>query len=158
QADEVLQEQTDRLARRLGLARCPEVWLIPGAVSPLVWAVGGRARLVVPASLLERLDGEQLETLLAHELAHVRRLDHWVRWLELAATSLYWWHPVAWWARREIQSLEEQCCDAWVVSTWPAAARSYATALVETVNFLAGTRPALPPAASGLGYVHHLKR
>lgn len=153
-----LQEDAQRLSERLGLARCPAVWLVPGALSPLVWALAGRARLVLPAPLLERLGPEQRETLLAHELAHVLRRDHWVRWLELVTVCLYWWHPVAWWARGRIQHFEEECCDAWVVQTLPAAARAYARALVETVNFLADARPALPPAASGLGYVHSLRR
>jgi hypothetical protein len=146
------------LAGRLALSRCPPLWLVPGAVSPLVWALGGRARLVLPARLLERLGPEGRDALLAHELAHVRRHDHWVRWLELAATSLYWWHPVAWWARARVQQLEEQCCDAWVLWALPAAARAYARALLETVTFLADARPALPPAASGIGYVPVLKR
>jgi beta-lactamase regulating signal transducer with metallopeptidase domain len=153
-----VQERARRLAKRLELGHCPEVWLVPGPVSPLVWAVGGRARLVLPALLLGRFGPEKVDTLLAHELAHIRRHDHWVRWLELLAGSLYWWFPVAWWARRQIQQLEEQCCDAWVVWALPDAVRSYARALLETVDFLADARPALPPVASGLGYVRHLKR
>jgi bla regulator protein BlaR1 len=151
-------ERVRRLAGRLGLARCPSVLMVPGRISPLVWAVAGRARIVLPQRLLERLSPEQQETLLAHELAHVCRYDHWVRWLELVVGSLFWWHPVVWWARRQLQSLEEECCDAWVVWALPQAARDYARALVETVDFLSGAKPALPPAASGLGYVHHLKR
>jgi hypothetical protein len=113
---------------------------------------------VLPASLVERLTTEQWLTLLAHELAHWRRRDHWVRWLELAALGLYWWCPLAWWAKAQLQQAEEECCDAWVVWTLPGAARAYALALVETVEFLAGARPALPPAASGLGQVQSLKR
>lgn len=153
-----LQEEAHQLARQLGLAWCPQLWIVPGSVAPLVWAVGGAARLVLPSHLLERLGRQQRETLLAHELAHVLRRDHWVRWLELVVTALYWWHPAAWWARREIQQLEEECCDAWVVLTLPDAVRSYARTLLETVNFLADARPALPPVASGFGYVSLLKR
>jgi bla regulator protein blaR1 len=151
-------ERVARLATRLGLARAPDVLMVPGCISPLVWAVAGRARIVLPQRLLERLSPEQQETLLAHELAHICRYDHWVRWLELVVGSVFWWHPVVWWARRQLQSLEEECCDAWVVWALPQAARDYARALVETVDFLSGAKPALPPVASGLGYVHHLKR
>jgi hypothetical protein len=95
---------------------------------------------------------------LAHELAHLRRRDHWVRWLELVVLGLYWWHPVAWWARRRFQQAEEQCCDAWVLWALPGLARTYAKALLETVEFLSEVRPVMPPAASGLGQVHLLKR
>jgi beta-lactamase regulating signal transducer with metallopeptidase domain len=151
-------EEARRLARRLGLARCPAVFFVAGQVPPLLWAVGGPARVLLPAELWERLTGEQRQTLLAHELAHLRRRDHWVRWLELAALGLYWWHPVAWWARRQIQEAEEQCCDAWVVAALPGAARAYARALLATVAFLSDTRPALPAGASGIGQVPLLKR
>ena len=48
---------------------------------------------------------------------------------------------------------EEDCCDAWVVWALPASARAYALALVETVDFLADARPALPALASGFGHV-----
>jgi beta-lactamase regulating signal transducer with metallopeptidase domain len=152
-----LQAEAQLLALRLGLPRCPELWIVPGRISPLLWALGGRVRLVLPAELLSRLRPEQQATLLAHELAHALRHDHWVRWLELLATGLYWWHPVAWWARHEIQHAEEQCCDAWVVWLLPTAAKAYAKALLQTVDFL-DARPALPPVASGVGHMYHLKR
>src|SRR5205823_4185796 len=94
----------------------------------------------------------------AHELAHLRRGDHWVRWLELLATAAYWWHPVVWWARRGLRTAEEQCCDAWVVWALPAARRAYADVLVDAVDFLSEARPALPPLASGVGEVRQLRR
>jgi beta-lactamase regulating signal transducer with metallopeptidase domain len=153
-----MQEQARKLARRLGLARCPTVWLLPGAVSPLLWTVFGPGRVVVPAGLLDHLDAEQQATLLAHELAHLRRRDSWIRCLEFVVLGLYWWHPVVWWARREIREAEELCCDAWVVWALPGAARSYATALIDTVDYLAEARPALPPMASGVGHFQNLKR
>jgi beta-lactamase regulating signal transducer with metallopeptidase domain len=145
------------VARRLAV-RCPRLVLVPGTLSPMLWVFGRMSRLVLPASLVDRLTPEQWRTLFAHELAHWRRRDHWVRWIELAALGLYWWCPLVWWAKRELQQAEEECCDAWVVSTLPEAAREYALALVETVDFLSGAGAVLPPAASGLGHVHLLQR
>jgi bla regulator protein BlaR1 len=156
-APDPLQEQARLLAARLDLARCPVVWLVPGRVSPLLWMLGRRLYLIVPEELLERLAPEQHAGLLAHELAHARRRDHWVRWLEFLVSGLYWWLPVVWWARRQLQQAEEECCDAWVVWTLPTAAKAYAKALLQTVEFL-DARPVLPPVASGIGHVHHLKR
>ena len=153
-----LQEEAAVLACRLGLARCPRVWLVPGAISPMLWAFGKAPRLLMPEDLLERLGAEQRATLLAHELAHLRRRDHWVRVLELLVLGLYWWFPLAWWARRELHEAEEECCDAWVVWVLPDSPRAYATALVETLDFLSGARPALPPAASGVGPLPLLRR
>jgi beta-lactamase regulating signal transducer with metallopeptidase domain len=153
-----LREEAEALARRLGLRRCPEVWLVPGAVSPMVWGLGGRPCLLFPAGLLDRLDAGGRAALLAHELAHVRRRDHWVRLLELAATGLYWWHPALWWARRELHEAEEQCCDAWAVWALGGDARPYALALLQAVAFVSQARLPLPLGASGVGQVSHLKR
>ena len=153
-----LQEAAKGLALRMGSSDCPEVRLVPGLLAPMLWSMGRATYLLMPAALLERLDEDQRRTLLAHELAHWRRRDHWVRYLELAVLALYWWLPLAWWARRELREAEEECCDAWVVWLLPQAARAYATALVETLDFLAVARPSLPPAASGMGQFHLLRR
>jgi beta-lactamase regulating signal transducer with metallopeptidase domain len=153
-----LQRQVEALARRLGLRSRPVVYLVAGAVSPMVWGIGTRLRLLFPARLLERLDREQRATLLVHELAHIRRRDHWVRLFELVVQALYWWHPLVWWARRELHEAEEQCCDAWVVSTLPEAGRAYAMALLQTVAFVSHAPAPLPVGASGIGQVPHLRR
>ena len=58
---------------------------------------------------------EQRDAVLIHELAHLKRRDHWVRRLEAVVLGLDWWNPVAWWARREIEKAEEECCNAWIV-------------------------------------------
>jgi beta-lactamase regulating signal transducer with metallopeptidase domain len=172
-----LQDEVRQWADQLGLRKCPRLWLVPGCVSPMLWTLGPAARLLFPAKLLERLDNEQRSALLIHELAHFRRRDHWVRWLEMAVMAVYWWHPVVWWARRELHEAEEQCCDAWVV--WALASRdepsrvsgragesddvsahrrAYALALLNTVDFFSHARPTLPAPASGVGQVPHLRR
>jgi beta-lactamase regulating signal transducer with metallopeptidase domain len=157
-ADPQVQEMVKELAGRLKLARHPDVWLVPGRISPMLWALGRRPRLIFPADLLGRLDREKLRTILLHELAHWRRRDHWVRLLELAVTVLYWWHPAAWWVRAELHEAEEQCCDAWVIGVLEGADRTYALALLETVAFFSRARLPLPVAASGIGQVSHLRR
>lgn len=163
-----VQSRAEAIARRLGLPSCPGVWFVPGAVCPMLWAAGGPARLLVPSGLWGRLDDRQRDTLLAHELAHLKRRDHWVRLLELLATALYWWHPAVWWARHELREAEEQCCDAWVVWSLPGSARHYMTALLEAVEFVserlqtsgrfAASAPPPPALASGMGQFQHLKR
>ncbi|MBI2803652.1 MAG: M48 family metalloprotease [Planctomycetes bacterium] len=152
-----VQTQARSIASRLGV-RCPDILLIPGNLSPMLWVLGRTPRLLLPSGLLERLSTHQLATLLAHELAHWRRRDDRVRWLELVVLCLYWWCPLAWWARRELHQAEEECCDAWVVSLFPESAKDYALALVETVDFLSAAPAALPVLASGLGRVRLLKR
>jgi bla regulator protein blaR1 len=152
-----MQTQTVRLARQMGLSSAPQVRLINATVSPMLWGCGSRAVLLFPADLAERLDDESRATLLAHELAHYNRGDHWVRLLELFVIGLFWWHPVAWWARRQIEEAEEECCDAWVIGEFPHAPRRYAEALLITIDFLCEAPVHLPPVASGLGQSHFLR-
>lgn len=157
-APESLVTEVRRIGRRLGLRRVPEVRITQERLPPLIWAVPGRRVLVLPTVLLARLNDEERETLLAHELAHLARRDHWVRWLEAAAMCLYWWNPVARLARRRLQDAEEQCCDAFVLNVFPQRRRSYASVLMRTVEFLSDPSPHLPAAASGFGQVNVLRR
>ncbi len=147
-----------RLAARLGLKRRPIAYLVPGVMPPMLLVLGRSSRLLLPAGLWERLDPVQRDTLLLHELAHLRRADHRVRWLELVVLGLYWWHPVAWWACRVVRDAEEECCDAWVVWAAPESGPAYASTLVETIAYLSGAPAALPAGASGAGPVRLIKR
>jgi hypothetical protein len=117
-----------------------------------------RSKLILPAGLLLLLDSEQRASVLAHELAHLRRHDPWVRWLELIVCGFYWWHPLLGWFRRKLRESEEECCDMWVVAAL-CGRKSYATALVETAAYLGGPdSPRMPMLASGAGPVQNLQR
>jgi bla regulator protein BlaR1 len=157
-ADERTRHRTRQLAGRLGLRRCPNVLFVQGPLSPMLCAIGVWPRLLLPRELWDRLDERQRDTVLTHELAHLRRRDHWVRTLEVAVAALYWWHPVVWYARRALREASEQCCDAWVLWALPRSAASYATALIEAIDFISTVRPAVPALASGMGQFTDLKR
>jgi len=157
-APAALQHQADELARAMGLLYRPPVMIVRDVLSPMLWGIGRNTRLLFPVELLARLDSGARNTLIAHELAHFRRGDHWVRAFELVVTGLFWWHPVVWWARREIEITEEECCDGWVIDQFPASQRSYAEALLETLDFLSERALVLPPAAAGAGHVPFLRR
>jgi len=157
-AAEEIQDWVDELAINLGVERPPSVWWTEAKLSPMLWALGRHPRLIIPIALWKSLDERQRSTLVVHELAHLRRGDHLVRFFELVVTTLYWWHPVPWWARRALRDVEEQCCDAWVVWTYPDAARSYAETLLETLDFLNQSDQPEPLLASGFGKVRHLQR
>lgn len=160
--DSEAERRARRLAGNAGLVRCPQVKLVDGVVSPMLWGFGGHAQLLFPRQLWQQLDNERRDALLMHELAHHQRGDQWVRVLELITTVLYWWHPVVWCAKREIEVSEEECVDAWVVREQSATgcieSRCYAEALLTTLDFLSERRAALPPASSGLGNLPLLKR
>jgi beta-lactamase regulating signal transducer with metallopeptidase domain len=133
----------------------PRLAVLPGLGSPVLWAVGS-ARLLWPAGLEEGLPPEGLRTVLTHELAHLRRRDHWVGWLVLAAGCLWWWHPLFWLVRRRLHREAELACDAWVVARLPAARRAYAEALLLVCQ--RWSAPAAAPALGAAGQRRDLER
>lgn len=151
---------TQTLSSQVGLRRAPAVRVTTGVISPLVWCPlpFSKPTIVLPSRLLDELTDNEQATLLLHELAHLRRRDHWVRWLEVITTVSFWWHPVVWWARRELQRAGDVCCDGWVLSCEAGESRSYANTLVTTIDFLAEAKPALPPMASAVGQAEFLER
>ncbi len=124
------------LAAELGVGVPPRVTVVDCLVSPMLWGVGQGAQMIFPARLVKRLSSSELDSLLLHELAHYWRGDHYVRVLELACHILYWWNPLVWLARRQIEAVEEQCCDAWVLQRQRGTRHCYAEALLTTIDFL----------------------
>jgi beta-lactamase regulating signal transducer with metallopeptidase domain len=129
-------------ALRIGV---PRVRLCTGLSCPMVVALP-RATLLWPASLDQRLDAAGLRAVLLHELAHLKRRDHLTAWLEVAVACLWWWHPIVWWARRELREYAELACDAWVVAQLPESRTRYAKALVDVCEFISLAKPATAPA------------
>ena len=151
----VWQRRSGTIAKSMGIGSCPEIRLVRATVSPMLWGFGFRTKLLFPEKLLENLNTRAQNTLIAHELAHYRRGDQWVRLLELLATICFWWHPVLWWAKNEIERAEEHCCDAMAVRQSNGRPRTYAEALLATIDFVSA--PTLPPVASAVSHSNFLR-
>jgi len=149
--DQALAERIDTLAAAVGCSRRPQALVTDAPMSPLVWSTIGRPRLVLPRQLMAKLSGGQLDTILAHELAHLKRGDDRVRWIELAALIVFWWNPTTWIASRFLRDAEEACCDAIVARALPTQIEDYAQSLVQAVRHLMAPEPSPLVAASGLG-------
>jgi beta-lactamase regulating signal transducer with metallopeptidase domain len=146
-APPALRRQVAELAAVLGV-RAPPVRVLAGLLSPVVWCLF-RPVLLWPQGLQDRLRGGGRRAVLVHELAHLRRRDHWVRWLELTAAALHWWNPLFWFVRRQLRFHAELACDAWVTGTLPETRRDYAEALLEVCA--RSGRAAAPSPAVGVG-------
>jgi beta-lactamase regulating signal transducer with metallopeptidase domain len=130
----MLGAEVERIAAHFGI-RPPDVRCIAEIGSPLVVGLF-RPRLLWPAGLSEELTPECQEAVLVHELAHLRRRDHWVAWLRALAGCLWWWNPAYWFVNRQLGREAELACDAWVVAVLPEARRSYAEALLAVAGRL----------------------
>jgi beta-lactamase regulating signal transducer with metallopeptidase domain len=156
-ASEPLRARADALAADLGLRRAPPVLIVPARIPPMLWPEPGGPRLLLPQALLAELTEAETDALLAHELAHVRRRDHWVRLVELAATSLFWWYPVTWCTRAALRRSEERCCDEWVLRVLPDSAEAYAQGLLKSLTFVSSSPLPLPALASGASPLYELE-
>ena len=70
-----------------------------------------RPYILLPISAVTGLDEAQLEAVLAHELAHIRRYDYLVNLLQNAVETLLFYHPAVWWVSSRIREEREHCCD-----------------------------------------------
>jgi beta-lactamase regulating signal transducer with metallopeptidase domain len=124
-----LTEEIAAIARRIRL-RPPAALVAVGIASPFIWSLG-RLRLVWPQVMSSREAVVRARGVIAHELAHVRRGDHVVAWIELAAGLVHWWNPVFWYVRRRCRESAEMACDAIALGSCPDGRRTYAELLLE---------------------------
>lgn len=129
------------LQRRLGVTRliryCESRLLDAPAV--IGWF---RPVVLLPITALTGLSPEQLEAVIAHELAHIRRLDAFVNLFQTAAETLLFYHPAMWWVSGRVRAERENCCDDTAVEVCGGAA-DYARALVLMEEWRTSPRLAL---------------
>src|SRR5438105_10506460 len=122
-----LYEKCLALQRKMGLERviryCECLRLDAPAV--LGWV---RPVVLLPAKALTGLSEEQIAMIIAHELAHIRRLDGFVNLFQIGVETLLFYHPAVWWVSQRIRTEREHCCDDEAVAV-SGDAVNYARAL-----------------------------
>ncbi len=108
-------ERLETLRAALGVSREVAVRMADGIASPFTAHVL-RPLIWLPLTLLMQLPREQVEALLAHELAHIRRLDWCWNAMQCAIEALLFHHPAMWWLSRRIREEREHACDDLAVS------------------------------------------
>jgi beta-lactamase regulating signal transducer with metallopeptidase domain len=98
------------LAERMGIQRRVDVLISSLADAPgmIGWL---RPVLLVPAATISGLTPQQLESILAHELAHIRRHDYLVNIGQMVVETLLFYHPAIWWASSQVRRERELACD-----------------------------------------------
>lgn len=150
------QRAFDRLAAQLRVSR--PVRLLASAMVQVPAVIGWwRPVILIPVSVLTGggLTPLQLDALLVHELAHVRRHDYLVNLLQSVIEALLFYHPAVWWVSSRVREEREHCCDDLAVAAC-GDARFYATALLTMEQLRAG--PVLAIAASGGSLVARVRR
>ena len=134
-APEPIAHTVRRLRGRLGLSQGVEVKLSRVADVPLVLGYL-KPLILVPTSALSGLTPEQLELILAHELAHIKRRDPFVNLLQRVAETLLFFNPAVWWISNQVRQEREYCCDVMAMATCNSSAYAYA----QTLNRLSQLR------------------
>lgn len=131
-ADEETRLAVVSLARTLGLSSPPNVYVSSAVSQPFVWGLI-RGDIYVPSQFALNGSMEQRRSVLAHELAHVARYDAIVNLAQIVVQSLFFFHPLVWWANRRIRHEREKCCDEVVLAGTQTEPHVYCSAIVETL-------------------------
>jgi beta-lactamase regulating signal transducer with metallopeptidase domain/BMFP domain-containing protein YqiC len=153
-APEVLARVAE-IGGRMGLTRPARVLMTAFAGSPSVvgWL---RPVILLPPATLLGLAPEQLEAVLAHELAHIRRYDSLVNAAQVLVETLLFYHPAVWWTSARIREERELCCDDLAVGSC-GDALCYARALTR-LERLRLSAPALALGSAGGPLAYRIRR
>ncbi|MFN3193201.1 MAG: M56 family metallopeptidase [Aureliella sp.] len=131
-ADEV-QQLAQQVAVDLGIRARPQVLVVDSLVGPAVFGLF-RPTVILPKSIIVSLPIPELRALLAHELIHFRRGDLYWSLVQVAALSVSWFNPVAWFASKRFGIATELCCDEETLSSIGIKPKDYALCLISVLE------------------------
>lgn len=153
-ASEERHAELAHLAAQLRVSR--PVHLLESCFAEIPMVLGHlRPVILVPLGLLANLPSEQVETILLHELVHIRRCDYLVNVLQRIVESVLFYHPAVWWISKVMRTERENCCDDVVVSV-SQHADEYALALAALERSRLRQQAAV--AATGGNLVKRIRR
>ncbi len=135
----------EKTAAQLKLKSIPRVILTDKIKGPAVFGIF-RPVLLMPADKVACLASRDIEHILLHELAHIKRGDLFVHAVSMILQIAYWFNPLIWLIRRPLQSLRELCCDATVARVLKDRTSGYRETLLETARQLLAE-----PVTAGMG-------
>lgn len=141
------QSRARQFAERLGLRRIVPVLASMRVATPILvgWV---RPAVVLPLAVLARMPAAQIDLVLAHELAHLKRFDHVANLFQVVLETLFFYHPAVYWISREARNERELCCDALALHVTGGQRRDFVAALANLEEFRTG-HAELALAASG---------
>lgn len=154
-ADAGLRATIKALQQRMRLARPVHVVISAASDCPSVagWI---KPVMLLPAATIAGLTPQQLEAVLAHELAHILRYDYVVNMFQSIVETLLFYHPAVWWASARIRHERELCCDDLAVESC-GDALCYARALTRLERLRTAT-PALALSSAGGSLLYRIQR
>jgi len=154
-AQDLWQTELLRLSARLQISR--SVLLLESSLAEVPVVLGHfKPLILIPVGLFAGFSPAQVEAILLHELAHIRRHDYLINVLQRLVEGLFFYHPAAWWISHIMRTERECCCDDLVVSV-TGNPREYARTLAALEQFrLPRREPAI--ALTGGRLVKRIRR
>lgn len=143
--DSELDQMMSRVGKRLGISQSVQLRITEFGQSPITFGFL-KPIILIPAGLIFQLSSSQLEAIIAHELAHVKRNDYLVNLLQSSLEVVFFYHPCFWWMSQTLKELRENASDDLAVSTG-VSAKELAYGLAEVLNFAKQNPPELALAA-----------
>ena len=137
----------DDVLRQLGLDGRITLKIGSAFSGPMVYGFLSSV-VFIPATMVTQLSPEALRVVLCHELAHIRRRDVLVGFVERLIESCFFFNPAVWWICRQIRNEREAACDAVAVRV-TSQPLSVATALLDTAEAIISPVPGVALAADG---------
>ncbi len=132
-------ETLQQCCQQVGLRKNIDLRLSKYMLSPAVCGLFSPV-ILMPASLLENLSKEKLRAVLIHELAHIKRGDLWVNFLQTLLQIVYFYNPLLWFANSIVRGIREKAVDEMVLTKLGDDAKSYSNTLIDIAE-IALSRP-----------------
>ncbi|MGI8905198.1 MAG: M56 family metallopeptidase [Candidatus Sumerlaeaceae bacterium] len=129
-------------AADMGLRRSVQVRVAPDdeCPAPAVTALF-KPIIILPQTMVETWTVEDLKPILIHELAHVRRRDVGMNWLQIVLQTFYFFHPLVWLANWKIRTLREEACDDLSIAVLGGSRHTYSVSLLRAIELANSARP-----------------
>jgi beta-lactamase regulating signal transducer with metallopeptidase domain/protocatechuate 3,4-dioxygenase beta subunit len=127
----------EELCAGMRLWRRPRLLLSSTSHAPMTFGAW-KPVIVLSQSLVTALPQLEIRVILGHELAHQRRWDLWLGWLQVPISAVWWFNPVYWLLTRRIRSVREDCCDDLVVASGLATGEAYCETLLQAARVASG--------------------
>ncbi len=131
--DGPLREIFGELGDELGVRR-PARLLVSAQPQPPVAFGLRQPTVIISEEMLDQMSIEEVKVVLAHELAHHRRGDLWLNWLQIFLAVVWWFNPVYHWLSRIVRGVREDCCDDFLLAESLTTNKSYCDALLHTAG------------------------
>ncbi|MGK2286767.1 M56 family metallopeptidase [Pedomonas sp. V897] len=129
----LLRQLADAWAQRFRISRRVRVLVTQEATAPFTAGLF-RPVIVLPRTLLDRLDAVEMSAVIGHEMSHIRSYDVAWRMLERVLLVVFFFHPMVWMAVRRIDTAREAACDVAAANSGMVARNSYAKGLLAALK------------------------